>query len=116
MSLQVKGGGHSSNPRFSSTVGVQIAMSRFCDVDYDSEAQMATIGAGLIWDDVYDALDPHGVNVVGGRVSGVGVAGLALGGGTFEWYVRSKAIFNDMNRILVAHKSIWFNDRYDASV
>ncbi|KAG6908218.1 hypothetical protein DXG01_005690 [Tephrocybe rancida] len=42
---------------------------------------MLIIGAGLVWDDVYTALEPHGVTVVGGRVSGVGVAGFMLGGG-----------------------------------
>ena len=30
---------------------------------------------------MYAALDPTGVNVVGGRIPGVGVAGLMLGGG-----------------------------------
>ncbi|KAH9990399.1 hypothetical protein BJV77DRAFT_1124207 [Russula vinacea] len=39
------------------------------------------IGPGLIWDQVYTTLGPTGVNVVGGRVPGVGVAGLTLGGG-----------------------------------
>lgn len=77
----VKGGGHATNPRFSSTTGVQIAMSRFSDVIYDAAAQTATIGAGLLWDDVYAQLEPHNVNVVGGRISGVGVAGFTLGGG-----------------------------------
>lgn len=33
---------------------------------------------------MYAALEPHGVNVVGGRVSGVGVGGLTLGGG-YSW-------------------------------
>ncbi|KAJ8590729.1 FAD-binding domain-containing protein [Rhizopogon salebrosus TDB-379] len=80
----VKGGGHASNPGFSSTSGVQIAMSRFSDVTYDYVSQTATIGAGLIWDDVYAALEPYGVNVAGGRVSGVGVAGFILGGG-YSW-------------------------------
>jgi hypothetical protein len=56
-------------------------MSRFSDVTYDYVSQTATIGAGLIWDDVYAALEPYGVNVAGGRVSGVGVAGFILGGG-----------------------------------
>jgi FAD/FMN-containing dehydrogenase len=56
-------------------------MSRFSAVTYDPAEQTATIGAGLIWDDVYAALEPYGVNVVGGRVSGVGVAGFTLGGG-----------------------------------
>ncbi|KAL0573769.1 hypothetical protein V5O48_008184 [Marasmius crinis-equi] len=80
----VKGGGHTSNPGFSSTTGVQIAMSRFNQVTYDTQSQTAVIGAGLIWDDVYEALAPHNVNVLGGRVSGVGVAGFLLGGG-YSW-------------------------------
>ncbi|KAJ7494855.1 FAD dependent oxidoreductase [Mycena galericulata] len=80
----VKGGGHSANPGFSSTTGVQIAMTRFSGVTYDAASSTATIGTGLIWDDVYTALAPLGVNVVGGRVSGVGVAGFSLGGG-YSW-------------------------------
>ncbi len=81
--LQVKGGGHATNPGFSDTPGVQIAMYRFSQVEYDAVAQTVAIGTGLIWDDVYAALDPLGVNVVGGRVAGVGVAGFALGGGQY---------------------------------
>lgn len=56
-------------------------MSRFSEVIYDAEAQTVDIGAGLIWDDVYAALEPFNVSVVGGRVTGVGVAGFILGGG-----------------------------------
>ncbi|TFK39177.1 hypothetical protein BDQ12DRAFT_734991 [Crucibulum laeve] len=80
----VKGGGHASNPGFSSTTGVHISMYRFSEVTYNSASQTAVIGAGLIWDDVYAALAPYNVNVVGGRVTGVGVAGFILGGG-FSW-------------------------------
>ncbi|KAJ2929232.1 hypothetical protein H1R20_g7868, partial [Candolleomyces eurysporus] len=80
----VKGGGHSTNPGFSSTKGVHISMDAFSDVEYDASAQTAEVGAGLVWDDVYAALEPFAVNVVGGRVSGVGVAGFTLGGG-FSW-------------------------------
>ncbi|KAI0819872.1 FAD-binding domain-containing protein [Trametes gibbosa] len=80
----VKGGGHTSNAGFSSTPGVQIAMYKFSGVTYHADANTAEIGAGLIWDDVYEALAPYGVNVVGGRVSGVGVAGFTLGGG-YSW-------------------------------
>lgn len=78
---QVKGGGHASNPGFSSSTGIQISLARFKDVVYDAAAGTATIGTGLLWDDVYEALAPWAVNVVGGRVSGVGVAGFTLGGG-----------------------------------
>ncbi|KAJ7655937.1 hypothetical protein B0H17DRAFT_1098624 [Mycena rosella] len=80
----VKGGGHTANPGFSSTTGVQIAMRRFSGVTYNAARQTAVIGVGLVWDDVYTALAPFDVNVVGGRVSGVGVAGFTLGGG-YSW-------------------------------
>uniref|UniRef100_A0A0W0ETW2 FAD-binding PCMH-type domain-containing protein n=1 Tax=Moniliophthora roreri TaxID=221103 RepID=A0A0W0ETW2_MONRR len=83
-SFAVKGGGHASNPGFSSTTGVQIAMYRFSEVTYDAQSQTAVIGAGLVWDDVYAALAPYNVNVIGGRVTGVGVAGFTLGGG-YSW-------------------------------
>ena len=56
-------------------------MSRFNDVVYNADSNTADVGAGLVWDDVYAALEPYGVNVVGGRVSGVGMAGFTLGGG-----------------------------------
>ncbi|KJA15273.1 hypothetical protein HYPSUDRAFT_48491 [Hypholoma sublateritium FD-334 SS-4] len=80
----VKGGGHASNPGFSSTTGVHISMYRFSAINYDAAAQTVEIGSGLIWDDVYAALAPYNVNVVGGRVTGVGVAGFTLGGG-YSW-------------------------------
>ncbi|PBK85373.1 FAD dependent oxidoreductase [Armillaria gallica] len=80
----VKGGGHATNQGFSSTTGVQIAMTRFNEVTYDSATQTAVIGAGNVWEDVYEILDAQGVNVVGGRVTGIGVAGLTLGGG-YSW-------------------------------
>lgn len=56
-------------------------MSRFSEVTYNNSSQTAVVGAGLIWDDVYAALMPYDVNVLGGRVTGVGVAGFLLGGG-----------------------------------
>ncbi|KAJ7091867.1 FAD dependent oxidoreductase [Mycena belliarum] len=77
----VRGAGHTMNLGWSSTTGVHIAMTRFASVQYNADSQTVDIGAGLRWDDVYAALAPFGVNVVGGRVSGVGVAGLTLGGG-----------------------------------
>ncbi|PBK83516.1 FAD-binding domain-containing protein [Armillaria gallica] len=80
----VKGGGHTANPGLSSTTGVHIAMYRFSEVTYNSTSGTAIIGSGLVWDDVYASLAPYGVNVLGGRVTGVGVAGFILGGG-FSW-------------------------------
>ena len=69
------------NPGFSSTTGVQISMARFNEVVYDSSSSTVQVGTGLIWDEVYAELEQHEVIVIGGRVSGVGVAGFSLGGG-----------------------------------
>jgi len=79
--LQVKGGGHATSPKISSTPGVQISMSRFSSVTFNPDTQTAIVGSGLIWDDVYSALEPFNVSVLGGRVTGIGVAGFMLGGG-----------------------------------
>ncbi|KAH8979805.1 FAD-binding domain-containing protein [Lactarius akahatsu] len=77
----VKGGGHASNPGFSSTRGVQISLARFDKTAINSTSGTVELGPGLTWDQVYTALDPAGVNVIGARIPGVGVAGVTLGGG-----------------------------------
>ena len=56
-------------------------MTRFNETKVDFTSETVEIGAGLTWDQVYARLKPAGVNVVGGRIPGVGVAGLTLGGG-----------------------------------
>ncbi|EMD36676.1 hypothetical protein CERSUDRAFT_123772 [Gelatoporia subvermispora B] len=61
----VKGGGHATNPGFSSTPGVQIAMSRFSEVTLDADARTVRIGTGVLWDDMYSIVEPLGFNIVG---------------------------------------------------
>ena len=56
-------------------------MSRFNETKFSSTSGTVVVGAGLTWDQVYETLEPTGVNVVGGRVPGIGVSGLTLGGG-----------------------------------
>ncbi|KAG9308226.1 hypothetical protein JVU11DRAFT_12244 [Chiua virens] len=90
----IKGGGHAVNPGFSSSEGIQIAMSRFSEIVYDSTAELVTVGAGLLWDDVYEALNPHGVSVAGGRILGVGVAGFTLSGG-YSWHANQYGLTID---------------------
>ncbi|SRR6266702_1025283 len=77
----VKGGGHSVNRGFSSTLGVHISLTRFNDIVIDEDSETVELGAGLTWTDVYASIIPQGINVVGGRFNGVGVSGLTLGGG-----------------------------------
>jgi FAD/FMN-containing dehydrogenase len=80
----IKCSGHSANPGFSSTSGVQISMSRFRDIVLNEEQGTVEFGAGLAWSDLYSYLVPKGLNVVGGRLDVVGVAGFILGGG-YSW-------------------------------
>ncbi|QRV98414.1 FAD-binding domain protein [Ceratobasidium sp. AG-Ba] len=70
----IRSGGHATNPGFSSTPGVQIALFKLSGVTYratramsDGSVGTVEIGAGL-----------------GGRVTGVGVGGFILGGG-YSW-------------------------------
>jgi FAD/FMN-containing dehydrogenase len=56
-------------------------MTRFNETKVDTAAATVEVGAGLTWDQVYPELESYRVNVVGGRLPRVGVAGSALGGG-----------------------------------
>ncbi|KAG8724003.1 hypothetical protein FRC09_000811 [Ceratobasidium sp. 395] len=87
----IRSGGHATNPGFSSTPGVQIALFKLNEVTYhagpvsaDGSVGTVDIGSGLIWDDVYAALEPYNVTVVGARATGIGVGGFVLGGG-YSW-------------------------------
>ncbi|KAK2462598.1 hypothetical protein APHAL10511_005331 [Amanita phalloides] len=80
----VKSGGHIVNPGFSSTPGVEIALSRLNQIKYDATTRTVEFGSGLVFDDVYTALEPYNMSVVGARVPGIGVGGFLLGGG-YSW-------------------------------
>lgn len=58
-------------------------MFRFQQINVGTTNGVPTVelGTGLVWDTVYTALDAKNLTVVGGRVTGVGVAGFTLGGG-----------------------------------
>ncbi|KAF2726626.1 FAD binding domain-containing protein [Polyplosphaeria fusca] len=78
----VKSGGHAAFAGASSIQGgITVSLSRFNQVSLSENKQSATIGPGNVWYDVYTALEPHQVTVIGGRVAGIGVGGLTLGGG-----------------------------------
>ncbi|ETS77959.1 hypothetical protein PFICI_10021 [Pestalotiopsis fici W106-1] len=78
----VRGGGHASYPGASNiSDGVTLDLGLMNQTEYDADGQIAKIGAGGRWHEVYTALEPFGVTVPGGRASQVGVAGFLLGGG-----------------------------------
>jgi hypothetical protein len=92
-------------------------MYHFNEVMYNPLSQMADIDANVVRDDVYAALEPHGVNVVGGRTTGVGVARFTLGGGLFEysWISHHKELII-CRRIFMENELIGFDNRHDDCV
>ncbi|KAH6904400.1 hypothetical protein BKA70DRAFT_1432153 [Coprinopsis sp. MPI-PUGE-AT-0042] len=80
----VKGKGHCNNNDMSSTHGLQVAMSAFGQIELAPDKKSVKIGSGLDWGQVFGALAPHGLVVVGGRSPSVGVAGLLLSSG-YGW-------------------------------
>jgi hypothetical protein len=62
----------------SSTNGLQIAMSEFSQIELAADKRSVKIGTGLDWGQVYTALAPHGLVVVGGRSPMVGTCNLLL--------------------------------------
>jgi FAD/FMN-containing dehydrogenase len=83
----IRSGGHSPNPGWSSISepGILIDLQRLNEMSVSTDKKVATIGPGKRWGEVYEALDPHGLSVVGGRIPQVGVGGLILGGGFFHF-------------------------------
>ena len=81
----IRSGGHMPSPLAANiNKGVLIDMSMFNRVVYDAAQNVATVGVGMKWGEVYHQLDPYNVTVVGGRVLDVGVGGLILGSVSFS--------------------------------
>ena len=78
----IRGGGHSDVPGASNSPGgITLDLVALSSITVSADRTTASIGPGLRWGQVYTALDPMGLTVVGGREFPVGVAGLTLGGG-----------------------------------
>lgn len=78
----VRGGGHMWFPGASiSPGGVTVDLRGLNSLELSTDNGIIPVGVGATWDQVYAKLDPLGRSVAGGRVAGVGVGGLTLGGG-----------------------------------
>jgi FAD/FMN-containing dehydrogenase len=77
----IKSGGHAAFAGASNIQGgVTINFAKLGDVVLSSEKNIASVGPGNTWFDVYKALEPENLTVIGGRVAAIGVGGLTLGG------------------------------------
>lgn len=78
----IRSGGHTSWAGASNIAGgVTLDLRRLNSIDLSEDGETVRVGSGATWDAVYRKLDPLGRSVAGGRVAGVGVGGLTLGGG-----------------------------------
>ncbi|CAI0644504.1 unnamed protein product [Colletotrichum noveboracense] len=79
----VRSGGHMPVVGYNSigSSGVVLSTSNLTTLAVSDDKATVSVGAGHRWRDVYSYLQPYGLVVVGGRIGGVGVSGLLLGGG-----------------------------------
>lgn len=77
----VRSGGHMIWPGSANiNTGITIDMRAMNELTLSDDKSVATLGVGGVWSDIYPQLVPHNLTVMGGRVSGIGVGGLATGG------------------------------------
>jgi FAD/FMN-containing dehydrogenase len=84
--VAVRGGGMSDRAVVDG--GLVIDVSPLKDVQVDAPGRRARLGGGLTWAELDAATLEHGLAVTGGRISGLGVAGVALDGGS-GWLERA---------------------------
>ncbi|KAK4552246.1 hypothetical protein LTR86_010600 [Recurvomyces mirabilis] len=78
----VKSGGHAPFAGASNILGgMTIDLRLLNEISINDHKNVTRIGPGNHWIDVYENLTPRNLSVVGGRVTGIGVGGLVLGGG-----------------------------------
>jgi FAD/FMN-containing dehydrogenase len=80
--LSVRSGGHSYAGHAVAEGGLAIDLSAMNGVRIDPERKLAVVGPGATWGDLDRQAQVHGLATTGPTVSTVGVAGVALGGGT----------------------------------
>jgi FAD/FMN-containing dehydrogenase len=81
MSFAVRGGGHSTVIGSANVAdGVTLDMRLMDSIDFKQSENLVTAGAGVVWQQVCEVLDPFNVTTVGGRAGLVGLGGLVTGG------------------------------------
>ncbi|KAF1936235.1 FAD binding domain-containing protein [Clathrospora elynae] len=78
----IKGGGHNANAGYNNIQdGVTIDMQSMKYVEVARGDAVVRVGAGALWQDVYDEAETRNLTVLGGRIGVVGTAGFLTGGG-----------------------------------
>ena len=90
----IRGGGHSAI-RGAANIddGILVSMKNIRDVTLSPDGKTVAVGMGNTWAQVYEAIEPHGYMVVGGRFGTVGL-GLALAAG-FSYIINDRGLAVD---------------------
>jgi FAD/FMN-containing dehydrogenase len=81
----IRSGGHSPvSGAANGNGGVTIDMRSMNSINVSSDQSVVTVGAGTIWHQVYEKLDPMNLTVAGARVAGLGVGGFLTGGKAYH--------------------------------
>ena len=91
--IRVQSTGHGALAAYEG--GVLIDTSAIGGIQIDPDRRIATLGAGVQWQQLLDAAQPLGLAGLAGSSGGVGVVGYALGGGA-GWLARLYGLCSDM--------------------
>ena len=92
--VTVRGGGHNVAGRAVADGVLMIDLAGLRHVSVNPAAAVASVQGGALWHDVDLATARHGLATTGGLVSGTGVGGFTLGGGT-GWLMRRHGLAID---------------------
>lgn len=80
----VRSGGHMIWPGSANIEdGITVDLRAMNATVLSDNKSVLSLGPGGIWSEIYPQLEPHNLTIMGGRVPGIGVGGLATGGERF---------------------------------
>lgn len=82
-----QGTGHNAGGLGDLADTILLRTDRMRELTVDPAARTVRVGAGVLWQEVTEALAPHGLVGLAGSAGDVGVAGYLLGGG-YSWFAR----------------------------
>jgi FAD/FMN-containing dehydrogenase len=94
LEVAVRAGSHSSPGFSTSEGGIVIDLSPLKAIHVDPARRVAWVQPGVLWGELDEATQEHGLAVTGGRVSSTGVAGFTIGSGS-GWLERKMGLAAD---------------------